>query len=42
MAWYLTEAEQASAFLAGKLAPPAAVVEPVGDVAQSGEEPQLP
>lgn len=42
MAWYLVEAEEASAFLAQKLAPPAPVTEAMGDVAQAAEEPQLP
>lgn len=42
MAWYLSEAEEASAYLAARLAPPAAAEETVGDVAQTGEEPQLP
>ena len=35
-------AEEASAFLAAKLAPPVAEDAPVGDVALTGEEPQLP
>lgn len=42
MAYYLTEAEAASDYLAGKLAPPPVVTVPTADVAQTGEEPQLP
>lgn len=42
MAYYLTEAEEASAHLAAKLAPPPPPEVAVGEVAQTGEEPQLP
>ncbi|MFN7180080.1 hypothetical protein [Hyphomonas sp.] len=42
MAYYLVEAEDASAFLAAKLAPPVEEDASVGDVALTGEEPQLP
>jgi hypothetical protein len=42
MAYYLVEAEEASAFLAAKLAPPVEEDAPLGDVALTGEEPQLP
>lgn len=42
MAWYLVEAEEASAYLAQQLAPPAPAAEAVGDVALAAEEPQLP
>lgn len=42
MAYYLVEAEAASGELARRLAPPAPVIEEVGDVAQAGEPPAIP
>lgn len=43
MAYYLTEAEEASHFLAGRLAPPAPVVEPgIEEVAAAGADTPVP